>query len=202
MTLTQALAWAGAGLAAFLLGSVNPATMIARLLGKELSTSGSGNPGATNAGRVLGRKWGILVGLLDVLKGYVPVLLAAMWSGEALAYVVGVAAVLGHVWSPFLRGRGGKGAATALGAVLGVQPWLAVLVLAGFGVGAVVGHSIALGSVVGALGMLVTAGFVLAGVLPGGLITVAWLVALAGIVLGRHKANVLGWWRAWRLSRS
>ena len=68
MSAGTVLAWAGGVLAAFLVGSLNPATMIARLLGKDLASSGSGNPGATNAGRVLGRRWGVVVGVLDVLR--------------------------------------------------------------------------------------------------------------------------------------
>ncbi|MBP8882416.1 MAG: glycerol-3-phosphate acyltransferase, partial [Dermatophilaceae bacterium] len=106
---------------AFFIGAVNPASIIAKVLGKDLS-QGSGNPGATNAGRVMGRKWGVLVGVLDVLKGVVPVWIVGVTLGLHLAYLAGVAAVLGHIFSPFLRGRGGKGVATALGAVLAVHP--------------------------------------------------------------------------------
>ena len=133
------LAWAGGVLAAFLVGSLNPATMIARLLGKDLASSGSGNPGATNAGRVLGRKWGVVVGVLDVLKGLVPTLVAGHLFGAHAAYAVGIAAVLGHIWSPFLKGRGGKGVATTLGAILGVHPWVALVVVVVFAV-AVAAH--------------------------------------------------------------
>ena len=74
-----------AAVAAFLLGSVNPATILARILGKDLAHSGSGNPGATNAGRVLGARWGVVVGVLDVLKGYLPVVLAAQFLGPMVA---------------------------------------------------------------------------------------------------------------------
>lgn len=188
--------WAGAILVAFLVGSLNPATAIARLLGKDLATSGSGNPGATNAGRVLGRKWGILVGVLDVLKGLVPVFVAGHWIGGAnLAYAVGLAAVLGHIWSPYLHGRGGKGVATTLGAILGVHPWVALVVLAAFAVALALTRWVAAGSIFAALGLLVTAGFVLAGRAPGDLWTGLWLVALGVVVLSRHRSNILGWWR-------
>ena len=102
-------AWVGGVAAAFLIGSVNPATIIARLLGKDLAGSGSGNPGATNAGRVLGRKWGVLVGVLDVLKGLVPTFVAGHSFGAHPAYVVGLAAVLGHIWCrSFGAGRQGR----------------------------------------------------------------------------------------------
>jgi hypothetical protein len=99
---------------AFFWGGINPATLIGRMLGRDVTQTGSGNPGATNAGRVLGRKWGILVGVLDVFKGFLPAFLAAHFYGILVAYLLGIAAVLGHVFSPYLRGRGGKGVATAL----------------------------------------------------------------------------------------
>lgn len=188
--------WAGVIVVAFLVGSLNPATAIARLLGKDLATSGSGNPGATNAGRVLGRKWGVLVGVLDVLKGLVPAYVAGHFIGGApMAYAVGLAAVLGHIFSPYLRGRGGKGVATTLGAILGVHPWVALVVLGVFAIALVVTRWVAAGSIFAALALLVTAGFVLAGRAPGDLWTGLWLVALGVIVLTRHRSNLVGWWR-------
>ena len=121
-TVEGVLQGAVAAVLAFLLGAVNPATILARVLGKDLTHSGSGNPGATNAGRVLGVRWGVVVGVLDVLKGLVPVVVAHELLGPVVALVVGLAVVLGHIWSPFLRGHGGKGVATSLGAILAVQP--------------------------------------------------------------------------------
>ncbi|AXG13039.1 glycerol-3-phosphate 1-O-acyltransferase PlsY [Intrasporangium calvum] len=185
----------GAVVVAFLIGSVNPATIAARLLGKDLTASGSGNPGATNAGRVLGRRWGVLVGVLDVLKGLAPTLFAGQWFGAHAAYAVGLAAILGHIFSPFLHGRGGKGVATTLGAILGVHPWVAIVVLGVFAVAVVLTRWVAAGSIFAALGLLVTAGVVLAGRAPGDLWTGLWLIAIALVVLWRHDKNVIGWWR-------
>ncbi|MEO7132294.1 MAG: glycerol-3-phosphate 1-O-acyltransferase PlsY [Dermatophilaceae bacterium] len=184
---------------AFLIGSINPATMLAKLRGVDLSASGSGNPGATNAGRVLGRKWGILVGVLDVLKGLLPVLVAGQWFGAHAAYAVGLAAVLGHIWSPFLQGRGGKGVATTFGAILGVHPWVALIIVIVFVVGFLLARWVAAGSIAGALALLVTAVVVATGHAPGDGFTVAWLAALAVMVLWRHQKNVMGWWRLRRL---
>ena len=99
----------------FLIGSINPASLVARALGRDLRSAGSGNPGATNAGRVLGRKWGVLVLVLDVAKAWLPTVLVLRTMGTVPALVAGLAVVLGHVFSPFLRGRGGKGVACALG---------------------------------------------------------------------------------------
>src|SRR3954470_8221287 len=90
----------------FFLGSINPASLVARALGRDLRTSGSGNPGATNAGRVLGRKWGVLVLVLDVVKAWLPTAVVLRSLGTVPALVAGFAVVLGHIFSPFLRGRG------------------------------------------------------------------------------------------------
>ncbi len=124
MVILLVLEVVGVAVVSFLVGAVNPATLLARALGRDLRASGSGNPGATNAGRVLGRKWGVLVLLLDVLKAYLPTLLVLRTIGLAAALLAGLAVVLGHVFSPFLRGRGGKGVACALGAILAIVPWV------------------------------------------------------------------------------
>ncbi|WP_043417025.1 glycerol-3-phosphate 1-O-acyltransferase PlsY [Terrabacter sp. C0L_2] len=188
-------AWAAGVLAAFLVGALNPATMIARLLGKDLASSGSGNPGATNAGRVLGRKWGVVVGVLDVLKGLVPTFVAGHLFGAHAAYAVGIAAVLGHIWSPFLKGRGGKGVATTLGAILGVHPWVALVVVVVFAIAVALTRWVAAGSIFGALAMLVVAVLIWTGHAPGDVWTGLWLMAIGLLVLARHKNNVVGWWR-------
>ena len=180
---------------AFLIGSVNPASLLARALGADVRTSGSGNPGATNAGRVLGRKWGVLVLVLDVLKAYLPTLVALEVLGLVPALVAGLAVVLGHVYSPFLRGRGGKGVACAIGAVLAVAPWVAL--------GAVVAFLVvwAVVSYVGRAAVVVTGLLLLFGVLVGvglvpGLEPVVgwWLVAVSALVLHRHRRNIRAWW--------
>ncbi|OFE16449.1 acyl-phosphate glycerol 3-phosphate acyltransferase [Humibacillus sp. DSM 29435] len=185
---------------AFLVGAVNPATLIARVLGHDLSATGSGNPGATNAGRVLGPRWGVLVGLLDVLKGLLPTLGADHWLGAHVAYAVGIAAVAGHIWSPYLGGRGGKGVATTLGAVLGVHPWFALVVVVVFAVSVVVARRVSIGSVCGAFAMIVLAALVLLGLVAGDLWTGLWLLVLAGVVIWRHQNNIRAWWRQQRMS--
>ncbi|GAA1987838.1 glycerol-3-phosphate 1-O-acyltransferase PlsY [Terrabacter lapilli] len=199
MTVGTALGWTAGVAVAFLIGSVNPATIIARLLGKDLAASGSGNPGATNAGRVLGRRWGVVVGVLDVLKGLVPTLVAGQLFGAHAAYAVGIAAVLGHIWSPFLKGRGGKGVATTLGAILGVHPWVALVVVVVFAVAVAATRWVAAGSILGAVSMLVLAVLIWTGHAPGDVWTGLWLTAIGLLVLARHKNNVIGWWRQRRL---
>jgi glycerol-3-phosphate acyltransferase PlsY len=118
---------------AFLLGSVPFGFVVGKLHGVDVRNYGSGNIGATNVSRVLGKKWGAVVLLLDALKGALPVL-AVKVAGYPLKYqvLVGLFAVLGHCFSPFLRFRGGKGVATGLGAFLVISPKVTLLALAVF----------------------------------------------------------------------
>jgi glycerol-3-phosphate acyltransferase PlsY len=181
-------------LASFLLGSVNPASIVARVLGKDLAHSGSGNPGATNAGRVLGLRWGIVVGMLDVLKGFLPVVVVQQVMGTVPALCAGLAVVLGHIWSPFLRGHGGKGVATSLGAILAVQPWFALLMLAVFAVLVWRTHWVAGASVSACLVLLLLGIGTWAGWVPAGSRDVgAWCVVLSLVVIYRHRRNIELW---------
>ena len=176
----------------FFVGAVNPATIIATIRHGDLR-QGSGNPGATNVGRILGVRWGVFVGLLDVLKGLAPTLLALWLVDRFTAYAVGLAAVLGHVLSPFLRGHGGKGVATSLGAILAVFPWFALGMLAVFGLMLwrtrwVAGSSMAAAGLLGLYAGLaplpepVAAGRV-------------WGICIALLVTVRHQGNIRGWFR-------
>jgi glycerol-3-phosphate acyltransferase PlsY len=179
---------------AFVIGAVNPATILARLFGKDLRHSGSGNPGATNAGRVLGARWGVVVGLLDVLKGFVPVLVAEHFLGTITALCVGIAVVLGHIWSPFLKGQGGKGVATSLGAILAVQPWFGLVMVLVFALLVwrlkwVAGASVAACLLLLVLGLLTWVRWVPFGTRDTG----AWCVVLALIVVYRHRRNIELW---------
>jgi glycerol-3-phosphate acyltransferase PlsY len=116
--------WALAlALGAFVLGSIPFGLLIARAHGVDLRNVGSGNIGASNVGRALGRRWAVVVLALDAAKGLAPVLVArrlglsAWWPAA-----IGLVAVCGHSFSIFLRGRGGKGVATSLGVALGLAP--------------------------------------------------------------------------------
>jgi acyl-phosphate glycerol 3-phosphate acyltransferase len=124
-------------LGSYLLGAVPFGYLVARLRGIDIFKEGSGNIGATNVGRVLGRKFGLLVFTLDLLKGAVPVLVA-WWlavrlepnlPGDTLAVAAGVMAFLGHLYPIYLRFQGGKGVATGTGAVVVLLP---IPILAGF----------------------------------------------------------------------
>jgi glycerol-3-phosphate acyltransferase PlsY len=119
----------------FLCGSIPFGVVIARMRGVNLQTVGSGNIGATNAARALGKKTGVLVLLLDAGKGAGPILLARWLMRDqpqldALCAAIGLGAVLGHIFCPWLRFRGGKGVATGMGVFLVLAPIPALIAAA------------------------------------------------------------------------
>jgi glycerol-3-phosphate acyltransferase PlsY len=147
-------------LAAYLLGSVSFAYLLVRTLkGVDLRSAGSGNLGATNAGRVLGRGLGLLILVLDLGKGLLPVLVARgplddplVFGGSLpLSVGMGAAAFLGHCYPCWLRFRGGKGVATAAGAILGLAPLAALIALGGFVLGVLVTRMVSVGSMAAAV---------------------------------------------------
>ncbi len=175
-----------AGVVGYLIGSVSPSVIAAKRKGIDLQASGSGNPGATNAARTLGSTIGIIVGLLDVLKGLIPAVLFSYWFGDAAGETAAFAAVVGHITSPWLRGRGGKGAATTLGALLGTNPiWLLWLIPA-FIVGYLVFRRVGMGVVVAAAVMTSIGLFFPAFMGDARLFG----IALGLLVLVRHSANI------------
>lgn len=173
-----------AAVGGFLAGSINPASLLTRAQGLDIRQLGSGNPGATNTARALGKRAGVLVAVLDILKGYVPVVIFSLWSPQAGA-VAGLAAVLGHVFSPFLHWRGGKGVATTLGVVLGMQPWWAVPMLIAFGATLAVTKRMGIGAVAGAL-VLVAIGVWF----TESRVESAFAIVLGLIVIIRHRRNL------------
>ncbi len=127
---------------AYLCGSIPFGLLIGRLHGIDVRKQGSGNIGATNVGRVLGKKWGALCFVLDVCKGLLPTLIAGVMLGftqqanlpatQAWQWLcIGAMAMVGHMFPLWLGFKGGKGVATALGVMLGVWPVLTFAGLAG-----------------------------------------------------------------------
>lgn len=118
---------------AYLLGSVPFALLIAKAHGKNLRIVGSGNIGATNLSRAVGKKWGYLCFILDVLKGLVPMLITSRFITAApgvaelfLWLAVGCAAISGHVFPVYIGFKGGKGVATSFGVALGLWPYFTI----------------------------------------------------------------------------
>ena len=118
---------------AYVMGSVPFAIVIGKWFWHvDVRDHGSGNVGTTNVFRVLGRRAGTLVLIGDMAKGFIPVYLAAHYFPTWFALIVALAALLGHMYSVFLRGGGGKGVATGAGIVLALVPWIFIIALCVF----------------------------------------------------------------------
>ena len=188
----KAMIWAAWLFGAYLAGSIPFGFLIGKMRGVDVRTVGSKNIGATNVFRTVGKKWGLLAFLCDFLKGFVPVLLAKKFGGEAhLPLAVGLMTVVGHMFTCFMKFKGGKGIATGFGMLVGLLPWL---VLTAFGIWAVtvwLSHYISLGSCLAAAFLAVGVWFPWLGSegwrnLP--LSLVVTLVALVAIY--KHKTNI------------
>ena len=145
--------WILCFLTSYLAGTVPFGTIIARkVAGLDITQKGSGNIGATNVARELGLKWGLLTLMLDLLKGFLPVLVFTLFMPDhAIGHaMVGLSALLGHQFSIFKRFKGGKGVATALGIYLALAPLSALMAIPFFILTVAVSDFVSLGSMLGA----------------------------------------------------
>jgi acyl phosphate:glycerol-3-phosphate acyltransferase len=176
--------------ASYLVGSIPTSYITARAFrGIDLRQHGSKNLGATNLYRVLGWKFALPVALFDAAKGFVPVLVFAprVSSSQLFGLVCGMMAVLGHVYSVFVRFRGGKGVATAAGVMLAMAPlalgvsfavWVIVVALTGY---------VSLGSIISAAVFPVAVQLLD----PPDQPAILWLdVAVALAIIWLHRANI------------
>lgn len=140
----------------YLLGNISTSYIVAkRLAGVDIRTQGSGNAGSTNVLRTLGKKAGALTFIGDVLKGFLAVLIARLMAygmnmdQSTCAYLAVVAVVLGHNYPVFLGFKGGKGVATSLGSMLGMNPVIALTCLGFFIIIVAITKYVSLGSILG-----------------------------------------------------
>ena len=170
---------------AYAIGMFPTAHIVGRRMGVNPTTEGSGNPGASNVYRLGGRRAGVIVGVIDMLKGAVPAAVALLVAGMPEAHAVWVAAVVGHVW-PVTRGfRGGKGVATAGGAGLVINPLIGLACAAVFLVLVKIARIAALGSLGIAFSYPIIAAIVGR---PGYEIAVS--AGVASILVIRHQSNI------------
>ncbi len=178
-------------LISYLVGSLPFGYWIARLLGKDITQEGSKNIGATNVARVLGRGPGLLVFVLDVLKGFLPALIGGQILLEQHTYliasvVLGTSAVMGHMCSVWLKFKGGKGVATALGVLIAVTPYVALIALGMFIVCFAVCRWVSLSSIVAALTVPVSSLLLNC---PNWLVVV--YMGLSVFIIFKHRANII-----------
>jgi glycerol-3-phosphate acyltransferase PlsY len=190
--------------AAYLLGSVPFAFLIAWAHGKDLRTIGSGNIGATNLARAVGRKWGYICFALDVLKGLAPMAITGTIIGVpdnpgflSLWLLVGIAAILGHVFPIYLRFKGGKGVATSFGVALGLWPYFTVCALIALVVWiavVLIWHYVSLASICAAVAFPIALALGILAI-PTWHSTNLWPLLIAAIVIPilvivRHRENI------------
>jgi glycerol-3-phosphate acyltransferase PlsY len=195
-------------LAAYLLGSIPFGFLAAKAKGIDIRSVGSGNIGATNAMRVLGKPIGIAVLLLDVLKGYVacaflpPLIhdwLAPHYSGifnyfhaepvelqTRLLVVAGIFAVLGHNYTCWLKFKGGKGIATTAGVYLALAPWALLVGLVVFILAVLITRYVSVGSIAAAIALPATVWIMSPNNLLLGIVT----TALGALAIYKHKSNI------------
>lgn len=171
--------------AAFVVGSIPFGLLLARLRGVDIRKVGSGNIGTTNVLRSQGKGMAALTLLCDLLKGLVPTWAALAIAGPPAAAPTAVAAVAGHCFSIFLRGKGGKGVATGLGVFLVLSPKATLAALAIFIATVATTRYVSLGSLLAAAAVAPLAWLLGS---PGSAVVAALAVAL--IIVARHHENV------------
>lgn len=170
----------------YLVGSIPTGLLLGKAYGIDVRKEGSGNIGATNLYRTLGRKVGVMTLIGDCLKGLVPVL-AIKFSTLPPEYAawVGLSAFSGHVFSMFLRFRGGKGVATALGVFLALAPMAVAIAIAVFAALMFAWRYVSLGSICAAAVMPVAVAL-----LGGSRTLVVVTLLIAVVVIVRHHENI------------
>jgi glycerol-3-phosphate acyltransferase PlsY len=191
------LAFLWIAIAAYLLGSIPVGYLLVRIFRRQdIRTVGSGNIGATNVLRSGGKALGAATFILDVCKGAVAVLLAAMIAGSVLPTVpqrnvealAALFAVFGHMFPVWLHFRGGKGVATGFGVFLVAAPWAALSAITVFAIVCAITRYVSLGSILGAASFPIFAWFMVKGERPVFFIAVQAAVAL--LIIIKHHPNI------------
>ena len=148
---------------AYLIGAIPFGFLIGKMRGVDVRTVGSKNIGATNVFRTVGKKWGLIAFFCDVMKGFLPTLAAAFYLSNAsnvtnfshLPLCVAIACVVGHMLTPYMKFKGGKGVATAFGALIALMPATVGMAFALFAIVFACSHYISLGSCTAATALAV-----------------------------------------------
>jgi acyl phosphate:glycerol-3-phosphate acyltransferase len=193
----------------YLVGSIPTGVIVSRLFfGFDIREKGSGNMGSTNVFRVLGVRWGVLVQVIDVLKGLVAVsLIAFLFHGEQIPFenrtpfedmtiikiICGLSAVIGHIYSVFVKFKGGKGVNTAAGMLIGIAPVEVAVIVGVFILTLTISGYVSLGSILAAMALPITmvVRYNIFNVNIEGYHTVVYfLIGLSVLVIFAHRANV------------
>ena len=189
----KALIWSSWILGAYLVGSIPFGYLIGRMRGVDVRTVGSKNIGATNVYRTVGHKWGFLAFFCDFLKGFLPAFLSSLYVSNPsnvsnlanLPVLVGLACVIGHTLTVFMKFKGGKGVATAFGMTVALATYPALLAFAVFVVTVWISHYISLGSMLAAVALAI-----LVWLFPCLLAMRVIAALIAVFVVYKHKSNI------------
>lgn len=169
----------------YFLGSIDSGVIVPRLMGVDIYAHGSGNPGASNVMRTLGKRAGAAVMLADAVKGAAAAFIGTWMVNDVIGFWAALAAVVGHVFPVWHRFRGGRGVATAIGAVLWLEPWFGLILAIGWGATVALTKTASIASL-GAM-VLYVPGYALFG-RRGWELVAAGLTA--GLVIVRHAPNI------------
>ncbi|MEK6766217.1 MAG: glycerol-3-phosphate 1-O-acyltransferase PlsY [Planctomycetota bacterium] len=183
----------------YLIGGIPFGYLIAVAKGIDIRKQGSGNIGATNVGRVLGRKYGLIIFILDMLKGFVAVFLVPVLvcgtkfpttSDNLLVILCGFCAILGHAFPVYLRFKGGKAVATSFGVFIWLVP---ISIAIAFGVWlltVIVSRYVSLGSMIGTLALVGVIVVVVDSPFGDNMYLTALSVAVTILIIVRHTSNI------------
>lgn len=176
-------------LLAYLLGSIPSALWIGKIFyNTDIRTQGSGNLGATNTFRTLGKKAGIVVTLLDILKGTAATLIPLYIATDIHPLIFGVIAVLGHIYPVFAKFKGGKAVATSGGILLGYQWPLFIMAVAVLLIALKITKMVSLSSIILAVVFIIYT--TIYGVITGDYLFMIVIYILAIFIIFRHRANI------------
>ena len=171
---------------AYVIGSVPTGYLLGKLRGVDVRTIGSGNVGATNVARAVGKSQGIITLIADAAKGYLPVFTALQLGQDSLTVALtAIAAFLGHLYPLFLNFRGGKGVATGFGALLALAPMATLVLVVVFALTAVATRIVSLGSLATAVAAPLSLWL-----FHQPPVIVAMGCLLGAMVIIRHRANI------------
>jgi glycerol-3-phosphate acyltransferase PlsY len=178
----------------YLVGSVPTGYLLGRARGLDIRQHGSGNIGATNVWRVMGRNWGLVAFAADFLKGFLPLYLVrtlgfpenGSWSIALLLVLGGLAAIIGHNYTPWLGFKGGKGIATSAGVLGALMPWVLAVALSLWIIATLITRTVSIGSILAAASLAPLAYFFY----PGNWIYFGLACLAGGLAVWRHRSNI------------
>jgi len=193
------LVFSAVALVSYLLGSIPAGYLAGRIAGIDIRHAGSGNIGATNVTRVLGKRYGYPVFIVDFLKGLVAVSISILIEKRAqpisvptelFGIVAAISCVIGHSFPVWLSFKGGKGVATSMGALFGLMPLVALIGVAGWVITFEMTRYVSVASMIAVLTVPISILILMPLKQTGGAVLLYFSICLAALVIFRHRSNL------------